>query len=180
MDAEITGWINGFAGMSALADAVMVAVSAYGVQLVVGLVVLQWWGRRNRLHLRHAALAAGLSFLTGLALNQFVQLFVQRVRPYDSGVTGLLIAKSADWSFPSDHATAAVAVAVALLMQGLHLRGWLIMALAALICLSRVFIGVHYLGDVAGGAATGIVAALLVRSLYREGNAIDRIAVRIL
>jgi undecaprenyl-diphosphatase len=48
----------------------------------------------------------GFSFLLGLAINQLILLFIHRVRPYDAGVTNLLIARSGDFSFPSDHATA--------------------------------------------------------------------------
>ena len=38
-------------------------------------------------HTRHVLLAAGFSFLLGLAINRLVLLFIHRVRPYDSGVT---------------------------------------------------------------------------------------------
>jgi len=50
-------------------------------------------------------LTASFSFLLGLALNQLILLFVHRIRPYDGGVTNFLIDRSADFSFPSHHAT---------------------------------------------------------------------------
>ena len=123
MDAAITHWINSFAGNTPLIDPVMIAITQAGVPFIVFLVVLQWWGRENRQHLRHAAICAGLAFLLGLAINQGILLFIHRLRPYDTGVSHLLIAKSADWSFPSDHATASMAVAVAFALQRLNKSG---------------------------------------------------------
>lgn len=148
--------------------------SEYGVFVLVAVVVAQWWSRRDRAHVRHAALASGLSFFLGLALNQLILVFVHRVRPYAAGVTHLIVAPSADPSFPSDHATATLAIATAFLVHRLKGRGLAFLAVAALICVSRVYVGTHYVTDVLGGASTGVLAALLVRSLYWEGTRADR------
>ncbi|MDE3026919.1 MAG: phosphatase PAP2 family protein, partial [Paracoccaceae bacterium] len=53
-------------------------------------------------------------------------------------------------------------------------------AAALLICFSRVFVGTHYASDVLGGAITGVLAALVLPSLYWEGTALDRRITRIL
>src|SRR3546814_11007049 len=77
-------------------------------------------------------------------LNQLILLLVNRVRPYDVGVSHLLIGPSADPSFPSDHATATIAIAAAFFVH----RAWRpaagYFAAALLIMLSRVYIGTHY------------------------------------
>jgi undecaprenyl-diphosphatase len=49
-----------------------------------------------------------------------------------------------------------------------------------LLAVSRVYIGTHYVGDVLGGAATGILAATLVRAVYRENTRADRLITGIL
>jgi len=180
MDAAITHWINSFAGKSALLDHIMIAITQVGVPAIVLVVVLQWWGREDRPHLRHAAICAGLAFLLGLALNQGVLLFIHRLRPYEVGVTHLLIAKSADWSFPSDHATASMSVVMAFALQRLPRRTRVLLAMAFLVCLSRTFVGTHYLTDILGGTATGVIAAIAVRILYRENSKLDRFATSIL
>jgi undecaprenyl-diphosphatase len=125
-------------------------------------------------------MAAGLSFLVGLCLNQIILLFIHRVRPYDAGNSHLIVSKSADWSFPSDHATASVAIISAFAFLGLPRRAALFAILAILICWSRVFVGTHYLSDILGGCLTGIVAAVLVRAFYREGSRLDNFATSIL
>jgi undecaprenyl-diphosphatase len=53
-------------------------------------------------------------------------------------------------------------------------------AAALLVTVSRVYIGTHYVSDVLGGATTGIIAAIVVRILYREGTRLDRLVARIL
>ena len=58
-------------------------------------------------------------------------------------------------SFPSQHAAVAVAFAFALWPEP-----WPI-ALAGLICASRVLIGSHYVGDVLAGIAVGLIAGRL-------------------
>ncbi|RRH93506.1 phosphatase PAP2 family protein [Mesorhizobium tamadayense] len=180
MDAALTHWINSAAGISTLLDRTMIAISQIGVPLMVLVVALQWWARTDRYHVRHACLSAGLSFLLGLAINQAILLFVHRIRPYDAGVTHLLIAPSGDWSFPSDHATAGIAIVAAFAMQALPHRTLVLLVMALLICWSRLHIGIHYASDVVGGAVTGLVAALAVRVGYRENSRLDAFATKIL
>ena len=90
-------------------------------------------------------------------------------------MTQLLTPPGADGAFPSDHGTASMAVALAFLLQGLRGRSWALFGLAFLVCLSRIFVGTHFVTDVLGGAATGLVAAITVRLLYRENTRIDRL-----
>ncbi|MGX8011767.1 phosphatase PAP2 family protein [Mesorhizobium sp. ORM8.1] len=180
MDATLTHWINAAAGFHPVLDRAMVGVSQIGVPLMVLAVALQWWVKADRYHVRHAALSAGLAFLLGLAINQFILLFVHRIRPYDAGVTHLLISPSADWSFPSDHATATVAIVAAFAMQALPRRTIALGGLAFLVCWSRIYIGTHYLTDVIGGVVTGIVGAVAVRLAYHENSRLDNLATKIL
>jgi undecaprenyl-diphosphatase len=175
MDHALTQWINGPAGVSVLLDSVMIGASRFGVPFLVLLVALQWWSGGDRRHVRHACMAAGFSFFLGLGLNQLILLFVHRVRPYDAGLTHLIINPSADWSFSSDHATATFAIAAAFLLQGLGRRGLALAGGAFVVCVSRVFVGTHYVSDVIGGMATGLIAAVLVRAAYWEGTWADRL-----
>lgn len=179
-DASLTRAINSLAGTNTAIDFLMIWVSAIGVPLLVLAVAGQWWRQGDRDHTRHVLVATGLSFLLGLAINQVILLLVHRIRPYDAGISHLLIAPSADPSFPSDHATATFAVAAALLMHGMRRLGLWFLAAAVLVSVSRVYIGTHYVIDVLGGALTGIIAAIAVRALYWEGTRADRLITRIL
>jgi undecaprenyl-diphosphatase len=180
MDQAITQWINSLAGCNTFFDSAMTAATKAGVPALVVLVAAQWWSKADRRHVRHTCIAAGLSFLIGLGFNQIILLFVHRVRPYDAGVSHLIVAKSADWSFPSDHATASMAIVAAFALCRLPYRALVFGLLTLLICWSRIFVGTHYLTDVLGGTFTGLVASMLVWLMYREGSKFDRFATGIL
>ncbi len=180
LDAAVTHAINSWAEWSATVDFLMIWISAIGVPLLVLAVVVQWWQQTERQHTRHVLVAAGCSFLLGLALNQLILLFVHRMRPYDGGVTHLLTARSTDPSFPSDHATASFAIAAAFLLHGIRRLGFGFLAAAVLISVSRIYIGTHYASDILGGASIGIAAAAVVRSVYWEDTRADRFITSIL
>ena len=180
LDIAITRGINSGAGQWPGLDHLMIWTSALGVPLLVAAVAAQWWSGDPRRRTRHVLVAAGLSFLLGLALNQLVLLFVHRMRPYDAGVTRLMIERSADFSFPSDHATSTFAIAATFLIYGKLRWGLAFLAASALVVVSRVYVGTHYLSDVLGGALTGIAAASAVRSTYLEGTRLDRFVTGIL
>lgn|GEM_PF-2843808 len=68
---------------------------------------------------------------------------------------------AADASFPSDHTTAAFAIATAILLRN-RLWGALTLVAAAALGISRVVIGVHYPLDVLAGAALGSTVAVVL------------------
>ena len=112
---------------------------------------------------RRAAVAAGLSAALGLAAGKLISGLVDRARPFVADPSGvhLFSHHAADPGFPSDHATAAFAIATAILLRN---RRWGSVALAAATVLSigRVAIGVHFPSDVLAGAALGAAAALVL------------------
>jgi undecaprenyl-diphosphatase len=174
LDVAATRWVNGLSGMWHLLDLVLLAITWAGVPVIVLAVVLQWWSRVDRLGERHIAIACGLSFLLGLFLNQVILLFVHRARPYDAGLTHLLIAPSPDASFPSDHATAVFTIVFAYLLHRRFGKALLFAIAGSLVAFSRIYVGTHYVGDVLGGLLTGLLAAVIVRAAYMRETRFDR------
>jgi undecaprenyl-diphosphatase len=119
-------------------------------------------GKWRSVNGRHGVVAAGFSALLALGIAQLIVDIWARSRPYVAhpGDSHLFIPASHDPSFPSDHATAAFAIAVAILLR--HRKaGVLALVLATLVSVGRVAVGTHYPGDVLAGAAVGTVAALI-------------------
>jgi undecaprenyl-diphosphatase len=178
-DAVFTHMVNSFSGQVWVLDALMKLASSIGVPLMVLTVAVQWWSKSDRASMRHVLLSSGLSFLLGLAINQAVLLFVHRIRPYDVDVTQLLVAPSMDPSFPSDHATAAFAIAFTMLVLG-HRWRWGYLAGAVLIGMSRTYLGLHYASDVLGGAVTALLAVVAVVAVFRKEMKAAQALVRVL
>lgn len=141
---------------------------------------------------RSAVLWVGVACLVAYGINLLIEQFVFEPRPFVSHkVVHLLIAHTADSSFPSDHTAWSFAVLGMLLCAFLPLllsvrRDWpgsrqnarllrvplLLVAIAFVVAccigLARVYVGVHYPGDVLGGAIDGLLAAFVVNILRQR------------
>jgi undecaprenyl-diphosphatase len=106
---------------------------------------------------RHlAGLLAGAAGGTALAA-QLIKRLLKRRRP-TAGIAGFsaLVQNPDAFSFPSGHTAATVALAVGWAGQGTWL-GTLAAGFAALVGVSRVYLGAHYPLDVMAGALLGFV-----------------------
>lgn len=102
---------------------------------------------------RRAWLASSLIGPVAIGLNFGVKLLTRRARPVLEGLPPLGGAPSS-LSFPSAHATASFAAATAMS----HIRPELKLGLfgaAALMAVTRPYLGMHYPSDIAAGAALG-------------------------
>lgn len=126
---------------------------------------------------RHALLLLGMLALTVLVADQvssgLIKHLVERLRPthdptLENAVHVINGYRGGLYGFVSSHAANffAVSTLVALVMRHrvvtLALFTW-----AVLQCYSRVYLGVHYPGDILGGIVVGVLAGLLVWFLMR-------------
>lgn len=125
---------------------------------------------------RKKGCVAGVSLtLTALVTNLVLKRLVQRTRPYDAiDNLEILVPRLEDFSFPSGHTAVSFGVAVAIYMLFPKKYGYAALALAFLIGLSRLYVGVHYPTDVIGGALTGIVTAVLTVKAGQKWFGIER------
>jgi undecaprenyl-diphosphatase len=125
---------------------------------------------------RRAAVAAVLSAGLGLLAATLISELVDRARPFvaEPHQVHLFATHAADPGFPSDHATAAFAIAVAILLRK-RSWGWVALGFATVLAIGRVGLGVHYPSDVLAGAALGTAAALALWTPPLRAR-IDRLA----
>ena len=128
---------------------------------------------------RAAATGVAAIGITSLVVNQPMKLAGDRARPDRDGVgvpEGRWVRMPTSSSFPSGHSASAAAFAVAVgdVMPSLR---WPLRVAGGVVAFSRVYVGVHYPGDVAAGVASG---ALIGRWTARAGRrvAARRAAVR--
>jgi undecaprenyl-diphosphatase len=161
LDYSLYKTINGLSGGS-LADGLfkLLANDLPAVLVVfVALAFLIPWPQRRQKRRSGAVLAtaaAGLSLL----INQPIAHSVDRQRPYlaHPAHAHLLISRSHDPSFPSDHATGAFALALGIWLYD-RVLGTVLLVIAAVLAFSRVYVGTHYPGDVVAGALIGMAVA---------------------
>src|SRR3954451_22055276 len=160
LDYHLFRWANDLAAHhDGFEDPLRAYVQASEVLFALGVVALFVFATPR---IRRAAVAAVLSAGLALLVAHFVAAAVDRARPVvDHPHTHLFLGHTADPGFPSDHATGAFAIAFALVLRDKRV-GIIALALALLLSVGRVALGVHYPSDVFAGAILGLIAALIV------------------
>ncbi|WKX71830.1 phosphatase PAP2 family protein [Streptomyces sp. XD-27] len=150
-----------------------------GLLLLAGVAAAAWWrARRGTARGMALALLVPVATVAAYVCSEALKTVVDEERPCRA-VTGAAppIASCpppGDWSFPSNHATLAAALAVGAVFAWRRTAA-LALPLAALLAFSRVYVGVHYPHDVAAGAVLGAVTAAACAGLL-AGPAAARVA----
>lgn len=121
-------------------------------------------GKRGKITL--LLLIIALSITDSLCAQVLKPLF-ERIRPSHLNIEGinLLVSKGGKWSMPSNHAANMFALSV-VLSYFYQKTSLAIYSLALLIAFSRVYVGVHFPGDVIAGAFIGYITSWLALTLW--------------
>lgn len=167
---ELLQWLR-----TPMGDRIMVVFSELGDEVVIlpivlGVLLWMFWRRAWR-EARYWLAAVGFAALAVVVFKYALQ--IPRPVSFYSGVI--------DYSFPSGHATMSMVVYVYLAMlsaQFLSLRmRWLPYAVAALLItgigFSRLYLGAHWLADVAGGYSFGLawISLLAITRRHHQRHA---------
>ena len=168
--ADHTGWAHGFFRFYANAGIVVL-----GALLIAACFEARHRDRRQDLA---TALWAGVGAFIALGLAQVIGAAIDRLRPYETMAdVHVMVARTTDFSIPSDHATVSGAIAAGLLITGSR-WGRPAAAAAVLMAFTRVYVGAHYLSDVLAGLALGAIVVVagsyVVVPLFRK--LIDRLS----
>ncbi len=167
VDATISSIINNSG--SSLTDDFMIWMSMYGREVVWPVVIVfmsifaGWKGKK-------IALILVISFLIIIPLNTLFKNFFERPRP-PVEAQEIHISQETDFAYPSGHASIVTAGALTLIILFRREKELILSIIlaceAALVCISRIYLGDHYLFDVIGGILLGAGISLLSISLSR-------------
>ncbi|MEO5680957.1 MAG: phosphatase PAP2 family protein [Acidimicrobiales bacterium] len=164
IDASMFRAVNRFADRTSWAHgAVVVYAKSIGIVAFAVLLVAGWWVARGRADLDQMArvLWAGAGALVALGVNQVIGSLIDRARPFETlADVHVLVSRTTDFSFPSDHAVVAGAVAAGLVLAHRGI-GMVAVVLAMVLALARVYVGTHYPADVVAGLALGAVVVVV-------------------
>ena len=118
---------------------------------------------------RRTGIMALLSIAIGfLITNVLLKNIVARPRPFDAYTEIIpLITRPTDFSFPSGHTCASFACALAFFRMLPKKYGVPAVILAGMVAFSRLYLGVHYPGDVLGGFLVAVFASTLAYHLVQ-------------
>lgn len=126
-----------------------------------------WWITALITGIFPAKRAAAFRMILAVAFTYAISDLVlkpafDRPRPYDGDTTVTALEAKPDTSaFPSGHAAMAVAGAIAG-SRVIPYSAWFWWPLAAIMAVSRVYLGVHWPSDVVGGLLLGLATAWFV------------------
>ena len=160
------GWYRAivrFAHHSAWLNGPLELYTTVGIALLAVMAIGAWWSARGQADRRSMAAVAwlGLGTLLSVGCGLMLKQVFHEVRPCRtlSVVTVEACPGVKDYSFPSDHMTVAVALAVGLWLVDRRL-GLVAAALAAIEGFSRVYLGQHYPHDVLAAIVLSTVVML--------------------
>ena len=157
--------IHAHVGKYPMFDRLMIYTAHYLLIVLVFVLVYEWW---------HTGMFAsrvtlfGALFVAAFAVSYTIALIWYRPRPALQlhGIKTRIKTLGTWKSFPSDHTIAATLLAYGAFLT---FSGWALTVfcmLAALVAMSRVWVGVHYPRDIFGGIAiAGIIVAIAEKFL---------------
>lgn len=159
MNYKLFQAINQNAGHHPFIDGLMVLTTQSALFIYAIVLLLMWiFGKEKyKYTVVFAAITGGLGLLINFALGHIYY----EPRPFVTHNVHLLLPHVKDSSFPSDHATGAFSLAIAVLLRHRKI-GFGMLLFAILTGISRVYVGHHYPFDVLASIVVGLLSGILV------------------
>ena len=177
-DTELFRFINGLSGHSSFIDEVLsIIASDYLMPVVTGSILLYLWLTAGKsIFKRYNVILCLLSMAVATSIVFVCNVFYYRERPFMLDDVNVLFYMPTDSSFPSNIAAGLSALSLPIALTHKKLcAGALICCL--LVCLSRVYVGIHYPLDIIAGFFIGFGSFFIVKKLFKITNPINNLII---
>jgi undecaprenyl-diphosphatase len=120
-----------------------------------------WLFTLDKIHTVVALMAGAVAILAVLVLG--IKFLIRRPRP--EGEWGAIYRNADPHSFPSGHAARVAMLAVLAYSNLCPALGIILLVWGFLVCLARIWMGVHYLSDILAGIVLGVLFGWLITLL---------------
>ncbi len=153
--------INQYAGVNPFIDTIAILSAEYMPIIFVIALIYLWFKKGNKN--KDIALYSIYAGILGLVINYIIGLLYFHPRPFMLHAGTLLFPYSTDSSFPSDHTTLMLSIALTMIYFRETRKIGVILAILGLIGgFSRVFAGVHFPFDIIGSIVVSIIVSLAI------------------
>lgn len=164
LNKQLFLFINKNVGINYDLDLIAIIIADYTPYLFL-LVMLYLWFTNKKYETLYAGYAASL----GLLINQIIGFFYYHNRPFVDGLGVNILSHNVENSFPSDHTTLLISITIIfMLFNATKAIGRILLILAILCSLSRIYCGVHYPFDIMGSIIIAILSSLVIYSLKEK------------
>ena len=154
--------INGLAGQSNAIDKLLsILASDYLIPVGMGLILYFSWFDSGNIEQRGYKQRTVIASITHMAVASLSILIINqlifRERPFTSNEVNLIFYAPTDSSFPSNTAAGTLGIALPFIFSRGKPTGLILLGMSFTLSLARVYVGVHYPGDIIGGYMTSLL-----------------------
>ncbi len=158
LNLEILKAITSYAWKNQILDKTMILIANSHVVIIPLYLIYLWFKGRDE---KEVALLAATGIIVSLIISTGISSVYYHPRPFAIGAANPLFGHEADSSFPSDATTAMFSLAFMILLVRWYRSGSILVVLASLLGLARIFCGVHWPLDILGGIVVGFIGSYI-------------------
>ena len=169
MEIGINAWLQRFS--VPFLDWLAIAITYLGDEIFfIAIAVVLFWCVDKKFGFR----VMNVYLISAASMAGMKQIF-RRPRPFETGEVRSIGAKSSGYSFPSGHSHSVASMTTQAVIKFRKAVTIIVGAIiTALVMLSRVYLGQHYVSDVLAGCSLGIILGITLTFLYGFIEKYDR------